>query len=204
MTNWARLARALDFYRSKGFVELDMPWHASRAVSAMTCPEPDRMYAFHDDVLVGSAEQSFMQAQRDGLLSAGRFVTLTPCFRNEPRITATHQRYFMKVELYEAGAPKGDVAMEFAALAREFMRGETDAHVDVIETDIGYDLEIGRVEVGSYSSRNIGGMQWTCGTGLAEPRFSVAVGRCGRDEGPGAGFSVERPRAAPLDFPGIV
>jgi hypothetical protein len=37
------------------------------------------------------------------------------------------------------------------------------------------DLEINGIEVGSYSRRSFGGISWTCGTGLAEPRFSMAT-----------------------------
>lgn len=172
---WARLARAMAFYTSKGFVEREMPWHAPLDICALTCPEPERMYRFEDGVLVGSAEQSFMAAQKSGSLSEGRYVALTPCFRREHEETETHRRYFMKVELYAPNTTGDDLAFEFASLAREFMQTETDAVVDLVQTAEGFDLEIGGIEVGSYSGRFLGGMGWTCGTGLAEPRFTTAI-----------------------------
>jgi hypothetical protein len=136
------------------------------------------MYPFDnaDDeaVLVGSAEQAFMQAQYQGMLPAGRYVSLTPCFRREERVTETHKRYFMKVELYASCDASPETALEFANIARDFMRGETDQPIDLVETAEGWDLEIGGIEVGSYSARQGGGMSWTCGTGLAEPRFTTA------------------------------
>jgi hypothetical protein len=136
------------------------------------------MYPFDnaDDeaVLVGSAEQAFMQAQWQGVLPPGRYVSMTPCFRREDQVTETHKRYFMKVELYASGDANPDTALEFANIAREFMHGETDQRIDLVTTSEGYDLEIGGIEVGSYSARQGGGMSWTCGTGLAEPRFTTA------------------------------
>jgi hypothetical protein len=55
------------------------------------------------------------------------------------------------------------------------MEEETSHAVDLVMTAEGYDLEIGGIEVGSYAARTADGMSWTCGTGLAEPRFSTAI-----------------------------
>lgn len=173
--DWERLMRALAFYRRKGFLQCELNWDAPRDVCALTCPEPDRMYGFEDNVLVGSAEQAFMHAQKTGYLPAGRYVSITPCFRRENEETETHKRQFMKVELYASHAAGDEIAEEFADLARQFMSTETDETVDLVRTAEGWDLEIGGIEVGSYSARRLGGMEWTCGTGLAEPRFSMAV-----------------------------
>ena len=43
---------------------------------------------------------------------------------------------------------------------------------EIVETDIGYDIEANGVEVGSYNRISAQGYTWVCGTGLAEPRFS--------------------------------
>nr|WP_250808374.1 hypothetical protein [Neorhizobium tomejilense] len=178
LVDWARLARALAFYGSRGFLQCELDWHARPDICALTCPDPDRMYPFvndhNEDVLVGSAEQSFMQSQWKGYLPAGRYVSITPCFRREDKVSETHKRYFMKVELYASCDANPETALEFAHIAREFMQGETDQHVDLVTTREGYDLEIGGIEVGSYAARQAAGMSWTCGTGLAEPRFTTA------------------------------
>jgi hypothetical protein len=173
-TDWARLTNALDFYRSKGFTQCELPWHVPHDIIAITCPDPDRAYAFDQDALVGSAEQSFIQAQMLGQLARGRYVALTPCFRREPQVSETHKRYFMKVELYAVGENEPETVIEFANLAHEFMSLETSHRIDLRYTREGLDLEISGMEVGSYAAREARNMTWTCGTGLAEPRFSTA------------------------------
>ncbi|MBY3432823.1 hypothetical protein HFN89_01365 [Rhizobium laguerreae] len=174
-TDWGRLARALAFYQKNGFLRVELDWHAPREICALTCNDDSRMYAFDGDYLVGSAEQSFIHAMNLGSLPKGRYVALTPCFRREPAVSETHLLQFMKVELFASHDADPDVALQFARLANRFMREETSHDVDMVETPEGYDLEIGGIEVGSYAARTAGGMSWTCGTGLAEPRFSTAV-----------------------------
>jgi hypothetical protein len=174
-TDWARLARAVEFYSAKGFLNVELNWHAPLDVCAITCPDEGRMYKFDNEYLVGSAEQSFMSAQLKGMLPETRYVAITPCFRREPILSETHLRTFMKVELFAAHQSSDELAYEFALVAAEFMKGETSQSVEIVKTVEGYDLEIGGIEVGSYAARKARGMEWTCGTGLAEPRFSVAV-----------------------------
>lgn len=178
---WGRLHRAVEHYRTEGFEYLEMPWHASFDVCSVTCPNPDRMFPILDGVLVGSAEQSFMQAQFDDRLAPGKYVALTPCFRHEPRIDATHQSYFMKVELYHCGATNPADAFNLMMVAQSFMSRETDKVVECVITNKGWDLEIGGIEVGSYNYIEHGERRWACGTGVAEPRFGYAMSR---DEAP--------------------
>ena len=171
--NWARLARALDFYEGKGFRRIELPWHAPAEICKLTHTGPS--YPFNNDYLVGSAEQSFMHAQNTGSLPEGKYVALTPCFRREPVNSKTHLDCFMKVELYSPNNQNSDMAIYFAKTAKEFMQSETGNLIKLIPTDEGHDLEINNIEVGSYMSRTGGGMSWSCGTGIAEPRFSVAI-----------------------------
>ncbi|MCZ7862508.1 hypothetical protein O9X98_14130 [Agrobacterium salinitolerans] len=174
-TNWARLARALDYYSSNGFLRVELDWSAPKDICSITCPDEGRMFAFDDEYLVGSAEQAFMDAQNLGSLPAGRYVALTPCFRREPVVSETHLRHFMKVELFASHDARDELAYEFGLLAADFMQRETSHVVELVATEEGYDLEIAGLEVGSYAARTANGMSWTCGTGLAEPRFSTAV-----------------------------
>lgn len=174
-TDWGRLARALAFYQKAGFLRVELDWHAPKEICALTCSDDSRMYTFDGDYLVGSAEQSFIHSQKLGTLPKGRYVSLTPCFRREPKVTETHLLQFMKVELFASHDASPELALEFAHLARRFMEEETSHDVNLVMTAEGYDLEIGGIEVGSYAARTIDGMSWTCGTGLAEPRFSTAI-----------------------------
>ncbi len=176
--DWGRLAQALAFYEARGFERVELDWHASRTISAWTCPDAQRMYAFDDDVLVGSAEQGFMQAQVEGRLVPGkRYVALTPCFRREPVLSDTHRLQFMKVELYTAGTCSLEEAHALASVAKDCLKALGSCPVEVVPTPEGLDLEIAGLEVGSYAARRHGEHAWTCGTGLAEPRFSIAVNR---------------------------
>lgn len=178
LINWMHLAQALAFYEQQGFTRLELDWHTTKEINLWTCPHPDRMYGFDDRALVGSAEQSFMQAQVDGLLQKGKsYVALTPCFRREPVVSQTHQLHFMKVELYVAHEASDQHVRRLSALAKQCMESLAPIQVDCVETIEGLDLDIQALEVGSYAARRMHNHEWTCGTGLAEPRFSTACQR---------------------------
>ena len=175
-TDWTLLAKAVDWYSKSRFRRIELPWHARKETVAVTCPYPERAYPLKGiGTLVGSAEQAFMEAQFDGRLPKGRWVSLTPCFRSEPVFDDLHLPYFMKVELYSNEDAQEGMDLVFAKTARFFMLLHGARKVDLLRTPEGWDLEIGGVEVGSYSTREHAGHRWTCGTGLAEPRFSTAL-----------------------------
>lgn len=180
--DWARLARALDFYVAQGFERLELDWHAPLQVCRRTCPDEGRIYPFDGGhAWVGSAEQAFMQAQDEGRLAPGRaYVALTPCFRREPVVSDTHRLQFMKVELFVAHLADPGGPERLCEQAARFMASQTHHRVDRVLTAEGWDLEVGGLEVGSYAARRHGDRAWTCGTGLAEPRFSVALARADR------------------------
>ena len=170
---WNRLTRAFTFYHKNGFEPFEVDWHVPLEIARLTYAGPS--HEFEDGVLIGSAEQGFMYAQRQGLLEDKNYVSISPCFRKEDVQSEIHQKYFMKLELYSPNKKNEDTDLKFAQLARKFMEQETSHDVSLVSTDEGYDLEINGIEVGSYMSRSVGGMDWTCGTGLAEPRFSMAL-----------------------------
>lgn len=177
-TDWGLLAKALDWYSAHGFRRLELPWHARKETVDITCPRSEMVFPLKGfGVLVGSAEQAFMEAQFEGRLPKGRWLSLTPCFRAEPVLDDLHLPYFMKVELYSNENLQEGLDLEFARTAATFMRLHGAPNVGVVKTDEGWDLEIGGIEVGSYSTREHAGHCWTCGTGLAEPRFSTAIER---------------------------
>jgi seryl-tRNA synthetase len=177
--NWKLLTDALEFYKGHGFTEIPVDWHVPPASHNITCSDPDRMFHLKDyGILVGSAEQAFIDLQLNGRLPQGRFVALTPCFRDEGAgRDGLHALYFMKVELYSTlpDAVQDGELNELCLRARDFMESQTRLPVLSVLTEDGIDLEINGIEVGSYSRRSFGGISWTCGTGLAEPRFSMAT-----------------------------
>jgi seryl-tRNA synthetase len=172
------IAEALDYYKSKGYVEINVPWHVRPEISALTCPSPDRAYPFEDGVFVGSAEQSMIQMAVDGeLVEGGYYVSCSPCFRNEPVLDQLHQKYFMKVELFHFGTDQ-DPYNKIRRDAYNFFRTLTNKTIywtfeNESETDT--DFEIDGVEIGSYNYRTGLGITWTCGTGLALPRFTKVM-----------------------------
>lgn len=174
--NWNFLVGALNWYKFRGFKEVHMPWTAAREFCEITCPDPERAYNL-DGIgqLVGSAEQSLLEQHLEGRLRPGRYVALTPCFRRELKFDEIHLPYFMKVELFSNLLGPEEDYMHLLEEAKLFMSTITSNSIQVITTgEYSKDLEINNIEVGSYSSRSHGNIYWSCGTGLAEPRFSMA------------------------------
>lgn len=192
---WNRLAGAYLFYQSLGYKPVDVPWLVPRHVSFMTCADPARIVETSLGLdLVGSAEVSFLGVQQRSPDYCGRYVAITPCFRNEP-IDELHQRYFMKVELFEGAygtdldssscGPKillhdsDRLLTNMVDYALEYMRTVIGGTHDlrVVTTTEGYDIELNGIEVGSYGKRKGPRGDYLYGTGLAEPRFSIALAK---------------------------
>lgn len=175
---WRNLSWAIDTYhRVFGFAPVEVPWIVPRSVMRITCPDDDRIIRASDlGDLVGSAEQSFLALQRDGL-PPGRYVACTPCFRNEPVLDDLHRLTFMKVELYQTvdvTDEKLDAMIDAALRVFRWLGAE---HLETVPTEEGFDLMLNGVEIGSYGIRRIPGHAWIYGTGLAEPRFTTALNR---------------------------
>jgi hypothetical protein len=140
---------------------------------------------------VASAEQSFLQLQLDakaaGASIEGKYVAITPCFRNEPRLDSLHQPYFMKVELIQWAQgdefrKRADLNAMITIASNFFRRYLGTSIVENLDPDpIGraaYDIVSfqKQIELGSYGIRkheSVG--EWIYGTGAAEPRLSYAI-----------------------------
>src|SRR5271170_239683 len=96
MIDYRKIADAVSFY--KDFQYIEVPWSVTSEVMAITLPPGRTLYPFENQYLVASAEQSFLQLIKDKKLNPGKYLAVTPCFRDDP-ISETHQRYFVKVEL---------------------------------------------------------------------------------------------------------
>lgn len=177
--DWRILADALSYYEELGYRRVEASWFVPMSVQMLTCPHEDYVLSVPGHgALIGSSEQSFIDMTLRDALAPGRYVALTPCFRNEVE-DMTHSRTFMKVELFVSGSDPDDALIREAGLMRQraatFMRGRCGVEPDVITTACGEDLELYGVEVGSYGVRSAAGIHWAYGTGLAEPRFSYAA-----------------------------
>ena len=192
MIDYALLGRAVTEYQKRGYVYKEVPWMVPEAPIRATLADEFPAYvagprfdhrdhdgewigatdAFEEDhYLVGSAEQGFLSMK----LKPGAYIGVTPCFRHEPVKNLFYQTGFMKAELF---VNRDDGTAERVMQdAREVIGVLSGIDPDITATDIGYDLEIADIEVGSYGERvhpEFG--RWVYGTGLALPRFSVAVG----------------------------
>jgi|SRR5271166_864410 len=200
-TQYKNLFDALDYYGRCGYKYVDVPWAVSREAILLTRPahiksEPMNYVVDYSQAgkwldrrpgtklfPVASAEQSFLQMKMDDPTFSGKLMAITPCFRNEPVIDELHQPYFMKVELINWDKTGREDMDKMIADARLLF--EDNLYVDVIHnTDpdplgvVAYDIVTAKtgIELGSYGIRKhpkVG--TWLYGTGLAEPRFSIAL-----------------------------
>jgi hypothetical protein len=173
--SWVRLGEALRYYTSNGAKYIEVPWIVSPATSAITKPDYCKDY-YHGQyhVLVGSAEQSFieMHAYCDSLNSI--CVACTPCFRDEHFLDRTHQLYFHKVELFSTKLADVEIMAWMAENVFERYLGTRTIKRQQTSDDT-FDLMYGDIELGSYGVRAHEGKSWAFGTGLAEPRMTVAL-----------------------------
>lgn len=173
--DYSLLGKALQHYKMLGFTYVEVPWAVEgRHIDATLPPGARRTQLVERNPLtvidlVGSAEQGFLSMN----LAPGLYVGVTPCFRCEDRQDLLYQRWFMKIELFDN---RDEPAFRpLLVKAKGLMQSFSPAPVVEVETEIGIDLEIGGIEVGSYGCRSIHGYRpWAYGTGLALPRFSVA------------------------------
>lgn len=189
--NWTRISQAVEFYKSLGFEYIETPWHVDRTTAMITCPNElflvttDRSRQNKNNriiyqSLVGSAEQGFMQLALDGKLDGVNYVSAGPCFREELQYDDLHLPQFFKVELFvrcQDERQARQAANELLYRAKRFMQDHSDAPLAIVEEGFGWDLQLNGVEVGSYGYRCADSIGfWAYGTGIAEPRFSQALG----------------------------
>ena len=175
--NYGRLANAQLFYLGRGYQNVETPWLVSARAVGATLPPECQPYTTSFGVLVGSGEQGFLQCMLDGVLNPGKSQTTTPCFRDEKILTEMCRQTFVKLELiwYQPEDPQAAYSTVINdALACFFEIADIGA-CDVVRTEQGVDIFYSGIELGSYGVRQMGGHVWVYGTGLAEPRFSLAI-----------------------------
>jgi seryl-tRNA synthetase len=180
--NYSLIADALEYYQDQGYKLIDVPWTVPANVMKITCNEGHKFEdnKYLDKYLVGSAEQSFLYLIKSGQLPYGKYCAVTPCFRNDEE-DELHQKYFMKVELIAYVKEWWKLPNRLGTMmadAQQFF--SLHVPVDLVKTDDersdeSFDIEANRIELGSYGIRHHENISWVYGTGLAEPRLSIAM-----------------------------
>lgn len=172
------------FWEQRGFEKTTVPGYVDEDVMSKTCPDDvkdGRIKQPNGKSAVASAEQSFLQLEKDGILPAGKLQALTPCYRDEAELDDIHQNVFLKLELYQPTKDKKSGNMESLDMAREMTQLLNHLGLDfdnmvIVSENGGYDVKYRGVELGSYGARqNLSGDWYVYGTGLAEPRTSLVL-----------------------------
>lgn len=168
------LARASTLYTERGFRWVDVPWLLSLASVQLGCPPEARQFSTFAGHLPASAEQSFYEMLRQGSLGTGRWQTVTPCFRYDSE-SEYSRKSFMKLELIDVSPQDPQQSLQSVVASAREVLGLLGAPLLEIETEDGIDLMTPNgIEIGSYGIRRVANWTWVYGTGIAEPRFSLA------------------------------
>lgn len=172
------ITKAIDFY---GYSQAKVPYLVDPDIMDWTCPQGVRDKRLtHTDgkQYVASAEQSFLQLEKDGKLSLNDepMLALTPCYRDEEVLDDTHLNVFLKLEIFEYN-PVDEVTDLYLAKRMQNFFDHEGLITKIIKTDIGYDVVTkDNLELGSFGYRTTPkGVSYVYGTGLAEPRASLAI-----------------------------
>jgi hypothetical protein len=172
--NWKRLMSAITYYNTCGFKFIDLDWTVDIETSAITKPLYKKDFFIYNKALVASGEQSFLQMIIDGKLAPGKYCGITPCFRDEIP-DELHSNWFMKVELIDILYPNKGGLDNMISCAELFYKD----FIKIKTIEIGnnlYDIESNSgIELGSYGIRKTIVGDYVFGTGLAEPRLSIAL-----------------------------
>lgn len=173
--DYNKIAYAIEFYNAKGYTQLDLPWVASTEAMLSTSPHDaiqDEIRYDDDTYLVASAEQSFIDCliKSEGKFE-GKYFTVTPCFRTgDVGESEYHKPYFMKLELYNT---QYDTLSDAFAFMKRYLSEEDG--LTICELDNGtHDIFFNDIELGSYGKRETKWGSFYYGTGIAEPRLSMA------------------------------
>lgn len=187
------LNEAKAYYVGHGFKYIEVPWIVSPGAYNATAPVNGHIAK--NGIIVASGEQSFMQLVLDGLLTAGRYCCITPCFRPwDLNRSREHLTQFVKMELIQYEMRDYKENADFYEESYEFLKDKAInflsskvAGAEVIKTQddprlecttiISHDVQTSwGLELGSYGIRShpaIG--YWIYGTGVALPRLTSAI-----------------------------
>ena len=182
--NYSNIGKAIDFYQSLDYEYIEVPWIVSEHAINATLPPGAIATKTNMGYLVGSAEQAFVEMMLKNQLKNKKYVAASPCFRDEIE-DEWHQKTFFKVELisiFESGNLEeiypfvkqmiGDAYSFFQSLDTNNLKIEKTFLYE--NTFMLHDINLNGIEIGSYGIRKFEHLTWIYGTGLAEPRFSMA------------------------------
>jgi hypothetical protein len=179
IVDYQKITNAIDFYVNHGFQYIDVPWHASEKAISITVPGDSRITKIntHPINLVGSGEQVFIDLMMQKKLTFGRYICVTPCFRDD-RIDELHGPYFLKAEWISINPKEPQMELAWCVFksvgffetyinVRE--EKKEDNTIDIVSQNKG-------IELGSYGIQSVSEVgTWIYGTAVAEPRLSLAI-----------------------------
>lgn len=190
MINYTRIANAIDFYSNEGYAYVDLPWMIPEKYVEITLPHehcaqticpPILEEKNQHEVLVGSAEQAFLQYIDENDITSKdlHLMAVTPCFRSEHHLDEITRPYFMKLELCIVNPSHVEdrlYEIKDSALAFFIAQG-LPAHIVHLKNNYDIVVNVGdkEIELGSYGYRRYFGLRWIYGTGIAEPRTSLCI-----------------------------
>lgn len=167
---------AIKYYENKGFLLHSVPLLVDPDIMSWTCPtgaKDIRMTHVNGKQYVASAEQSFLQLEKEGKISSHCMLqAITPCWRDEYVLDDTHLTLFLKLELFVYKPLDNHRPYRLAQVMKELLT-KLDIEATIEPTSMGYDVVSSGVELGSFGYRESPkGILYLYGTGLAEPRTS--------------------------------
>ena len=169
--NWHNFALAQDYYARHNFKYIEVPWLAPAEIMHITFPGEYRFKTELGD-LIASGEQAFLYLESKNKLDPGRYMTITPCFRDEEE-TKFNFKQFMKLELYITDSVTLENLQKTISICKDLLENILNGPIEIVSMlDGSFDLEYQKIELGSYGIREYRGHKWIYATGLAEPRTS--------------------------------
>lgn len=177
----ALIHKAIHHYTKMGCWLASVPYLVDPDIMDFTCPDgviDKRLTHSNGKQYVASAEQSFLQMEKEGRIGENQppMLALTPCYRDEYVLDDTHLNIFLKLEIFTYNPKFLGMDATLAASMKQFFKKE-GLETQIISTLEGFDvLTLEGLELGSFGYRvSPKGVPYVYGTGLAEPRASLAL-----------------------------
>lgn len=174
--DYSKIAAAQAYYTAQGYKEIPVPWIISFEPYNATRPPHRKEFYCLDGYLNASSEQSFLELILQGVPITKHYC-VTPCFRDEPIIDATHHRSFMKLELINTDATQENLTSMVQDAVTFFSRYIPVTVVPTNQEQTAFDIvdQQNGVELGSYGIRTYNEHTWIYGTGVALPRLDTVI-----------------------------
>lgn len=174
--DYAKIGAAQAYYSNLGYQECAVPWILSFEPYNATRPPNRKEFYCLDGYLNASGEQSFLELMIQGIPLTKHYC-VTPCFRDEPIIDATHHRSFMKLELINTDATLENLQAMISDAVTFFSNYIPVVVIPTNSEQTAFDIvdKHNTIELGSYGIRTYQGHTWIYGTGIALPRLDTII-----------------------------